>query len=556
MATEAMEDFADSLCSPCQTENMSVTALSFCNECQEYLCLSCVKHHMKLGLTKHHQLTKTADQIPVLKNEESKHVDERCIKHNGKVIGMFCSFHEEIGCHECMANDHGHCGEIIYIPDKAKGIASSSEFQVVREDLENTRDRLRVIRNDRQNDLDRLGAQRDTIMNSLRDIKQRTTNKLEAIEAASEALCQKRYEENVSNIQTDVFACNSLSNILDTMTQVLKSTSDETTLFLHMMRAKRNISAGLKMINSASWRARKQRLSFHQDSRVEHLFDGLKVLGQINTIQRLYNAVGIGAYDVNVVSDKEKSDVMMYGCAFLSDGRIVVSDFSNKRLKILNTGYKVTSCVELCGSPSGVCTTGNNEVAVCIFDKCLIQFVNVRSCSRPTRSFKTELNCQGIEFYGNQLYVTVTSDSKNHVRIYSISGSLQHILEQNVFTRINQIACCPFSETLYITDTMKGVLCLSTKGSLLAEIKDTEIMQPTGISPDGNGGFFVAGFKTNNVVHFGQDGAKVKIILTDKDGIKEPLSLCFDSSLSKLTVTLAGSKNVHLFQLLDVTNES
>ena len=558
MATEAFvndDDISSKMCTPCGTENTSIAASKFCNDCQEYLCLSCVKYHMKLGITRNHELVEITNIF--LKRSLSKKTEERCLKHSGKVIGMFCSLHEEIGCHECMADNHVHCSDIIYIPERAKGIATSTELQIIKQDLESTKERLNILSYDRQNDLDRLCGQRDMIMNSFSEMKQSIINKLQNIDDLSKRTCQDIYKENVNSIQSDISACSALSNTLDMMSDLIKSTSDETLLFLQLMRAKRNVSAGLRLIDLMSPKVGRERLTLSPDPRIEHLLDDVKIFGQVNNVQRLYNAKFVEKFDVSIVSDKEKSDTMMFGCALLPDGRVVLSDFTNKRLKILNKEYKIMSYIELCGSPCGVCVIGEKEAAVCVFDKCLVQFVNLISTIRPTRSFKTELKCQGIAFDGTQLFVTVIDELRNQVRIYLLSGSLQRIIEkfnkQQLFSSISQIICCPYSARLYVTDTKKGVITLDKKGNRLALIEDKDIVQPTGITPDGDGGILVAGFETNKVAHFGQDGTKVSTLLTEKTGIKEPLSLCFHCQSSRLHVTLAGSKFIYIFQLYEKT---
>ena len=217
------------ICTPCVTENLCVIASKFCVNCQEYLCTSCVKHHMKLGITKAHELVTITDRVlDTVKFEEA---EERCLQHSGKVISMFCSLHEEVGCHECMSESHEHCGEIIYIPDHAKANARSTDIQRVKEDIQNTRDRLDAFRLARQDDLDRLGTQRDSIMTSLNAIKQRLFNRLREIENISEGTCQEKYAEAVNNIKCDMSACNDLSYTLGRMHDMISSTSKETHIF-------------------------------------------------------------------------------------------------------------------------------------------------------------------------------------------------------------------------------------------------------------------------------------------------------------------------------------
>ena len=550
-------DVLDTLCTPCTSENKPVAAFRFCAQCREYLCQNCVWHHKKLRLTKYHYLSAFASAST--DNNSDGMVDERCLKHNGKMVSMFCSYHEEIGCHVCMSENHSECDEIIFIWKHAKDISTSPELQQVKEDIEETSKRIKSLRNDRQKDLDNLSSERDVIINSFIDMTRDFVKKLEEIESKSKDICDAKYLDNVDIIRSDISDCDALSYTLDTMLQILISTVEEPRLFLEIRKARRNVSAGLKLINSVSQRQGKQHLLFSLDKRFKHLLDGAETFGQVNNVQRVFEAKLVEKYNVSISSDREKSDVMMFGCAQLLDGRTLVSDFTNKRLKVLDTEYKVASHIELCGNPCDVCITGEKEAAVCIFDRCLVQFISFKSAARPTRSFKTELKCQGITFDGTQLFVTVTGDSINQVRIYTVAGSLQQILQESdekpLFSSINQIAYCPYDSRIYVTDTKKGVVCLNPKGQVVRVIQDKDLLQPTGVTTDGDGGVFVAGFKTNNVIYFGNDGTKLKVLLSEKLGIKEPLGLCFDQRSLRLITTMAGSKFLRVFQLRKVNIE-
>lgn len=553
MATEEIvsKEQTNSVCTPCMTENFTVAASMLCEDCQEFLCPNCVKHHLKLGITKHHSLTELDGGSP--RNLVWEKTEGRCHKHFGKVIAMFCPLHEEIGCHECMSEHHTHCGEIMYIPERAKGINRSPELHLVKEDLESTSVRLKRLSINRQKDLDMIGSQRDKILQTFSVLKQRVIKKLEGIETSTKANCENIYSGNMNNIQSDISACNGLANTLDTMSDVIRTTHEEPILFLQLMRAKRNVSAGIRLIDSVSQKIGRPGMLFNQDPRLDHLLDDIEVFGQIHNIQRMYDAKFMGKYSVIIPSDKEKSDIMIFSCTHLPDGRVIVTDYTNKRLKILSAEYKYLSHLELCGSPYGACVTGESEVAVCIFDKCLIQLVGFRPAVRPTRSFSTELKCEGVAFDGNQLFVTVTGEPTNQVRIYAVTGSLQRIIEgldgKPLFTRINQIVYCSSSSRFYVTDMKRGVICLDKKGTVLSVMEDNREGQPTGIAPDGEGGFFIADFKSNRVMHFGHDLRKINVVLKGDAGIKEPLSLCFDTESLKLSLTLAGSKFIHVFHL-------
>ena len=538
-------------CTLCLIQHSHATAFAYCIECQVLLCEGCVDYHRKLDLTKPHGL------IYQLEEEIGKGVPDYphvgCQRHAGKSVDRYCPKHEDIGCHKCMEETHKSCKRIAHIPKSKEEIATTKEMTRVKEDIKAMKKTLELFRNRRKEDRTRLDSERQNIISIIEELKQRVTRIVESVELTSKQVCENNYKECMAKIETDLSTCSELLKILDMMTKSINEEQDNTLLFLEMKKAKQAIAVGVTLLNNIVHNVGTERLTFTVDPTVEQLLGNITSFGHIN--EGKYSAVLTGTHDVSMSTDSERSNFMLYGTAVLQDGRVVVSDVSNGKLKILSPAYKLKSHVQLIGTPCGVCVSGDMEIAVCIFDKCIIQLLGIETPIKRIRQIKTGLRCRGVAAYDNKLFVTCQDANRNELKIITKSGKLLRSVYDDkygnpIFSNINQIAVSPDGNKIMITDPVKGIVSFSMNGELISVVTSGDIIKPNGIAFKRNGDFFVSGFSSNNVVHFGADGKKIGIVIQERDGLESPMSLCLVDD-NCIVITSAESKYIQVYQLKD-----
>ena len=85
-------------CTSCE-EN--VAAVSFCNECSEWLCEACVQAHKRVRVTKDHTV--------VLKENSGEFANNRaqhCPKHRSELLKLFCDTCDQLTCRDCQLESH------------------------------------------------------------------------------------------------------------------------------------------------------------------------------------------------------------------------------------------------------------------------------------------------------------------------------------------------------------------------------------------------------------------------------------------------------------------
>jgi hypothetical protein len=90
-------------CSPCSKGGKNEAAIKHCVECDENLCQSCMDDHNKFSSMKGHQLLNTVKQ-PSGRQQELP--SQRCEKHGGKLIDVYCPGHDTVCCSTCISVEH------------------------------------------------------------------------------------------------------------------------------------------------------------------------------------------------------------------------------------------------------------------------------------------------------------------------------------------------------------------------------------------------------------------------------------------------------------------
>ncbi|VDH98362.1 Hypothetical predicted protein [Mytilus galloprovincialis] len=93
-----------------------------------------------------------------------------------------------------------------------------------------------------------------------------------------------------------------------------------------------------------------------------------------------------------------------------------------------------------------------------------------------------------------------------------------------------------WKDQLYFINADKSISCCD-----LQEVKwklrlEAFLRSPCGITVDNYGRVYISGCGSNNVVVISPDGKKHRLLLSEKDCLNKPQSLCFDRKNNKLLV--------------------
>ncbi|XP_052259141.1 uncharacterized protein LOC127863446 isoform X2 [Dreissena polymorpha] len=268
---------------------------------------------------------------------------------------------------------------------------------------------------------------------------------------------------------------------------------------------------------------------------------------------KVFKVQGKSEYNVRIPSDSGYK-CYISGICVLPDGQVLVVDWENKNVKLLNQQYQVVSHWDVNAGPVDICLITPSEVAVTVNDHDSkiheVQFITVNQGKLvPGRKFQLQHECRGITHQNGDLFVT----SGQQLYKYTLNGKLICRLYQDRSANytVDKCAVSPTGDRLYITGRYHDkLLTLAGDGTLLATYSDPALRGPLGLHVTPAGQVLVCGQWSNTVLQVGWEGkSKLATLATERHGVWYPESVCYSSTTSSIIVGLWEDNNILVFKV-------
>ncbi|KAH3705692.1 hypothetical protein DPMN_080769, partial [Dreissena polymorpha] len=266
-----------------------------------------------------------------------------------------------------------------------------------------------------------------------------------------------------------------------------------------------------------------------------------------NFSDELFSVKGVSKYKVRIFRDSDTCSIDAV-CA-LPDGQVLVADWKNDKVKLLNQQYQVVSHWGVNVTLGDMCLITPSEAAVALGDDG-VQFITVtQSKLVPDRRLQLRQDCYAIVHHKGDLFIC----SKTALYKYSLSGTLVCRLYEDTSasdTVFNKCAVSPTGDRLYITSWYNKLLTLARDGTLLATYTDPALWRPHGLHVTPAGQVLVCGYLSHTVLQVGWEGeSKLANLATWEDGVRYPWSVCYCSTTSSIIVGQWDSNTILVFRV-------
>jgi hypothetical protein len=115
-------------CDPCTRIDENCPATKWCVDCEDALCISCVKSHKgsRVSMTHHVIDIEAISTLP----DEVLTIQTKCSKHPDFIMDFFCNQHHVICCRKCMSEDHRSCDKVMPL-EMASNNAKRLRFSMI-----------------------------------------------------------------------------------------------------------------------------------------------------------------------------------------------------------------------------------------------------------------------------------------------------------------------------------------------------------------------------------------------------------------------------------------
>ncbi|XP_052817605.1 uncharacterized protein LOC128243726 [Mya arenaria] len=553
-------------CQPCGEGGKRVVAQGFCQTCEEYMCAPCVEYHKRLKMSRNHRLlskNKMPSFYPSTKKSAIADTDY-CNHHPKEMIKFYCPTHRALGCGDCVVLDHRSC-KVEYIPDVATDFVTGKEFRELEPSIKRAEDLLSGFISNVKELFGDVKIQSKVEIDKLRKFRAEINTYLDRRE--KELLDNiekvKTEDENVlTALKTD---CELMKTGLEAMrTELTSGDVSVNQLYVTARRCRKEQRGMYNSIKKMVDRMNARKYQFTKDADTERLLGSNMGLGTLDVAGEFRKNIPVPGLstvtwknkaDINVTVPQDQNTCYISSLALLSPGLFLLADFHNNCAKlVVFTTRTVRSRLQLPGQPWDACVLPDDQAAVTLPDKSMIQLLSTKEgqFSRG-KEIKIAFVCCGIAYFNNRLYVS--NVSKPRIEVMTLDG---HIISTYQSGDGRQLFECPNYLTvsvstppiLYVSDDdAKTVLQLSLDGKVLREYSDKKLKHPASVVAVGPGQLLVCGRNSHNVMLLTKRDGKMVRILGRKDGLTSPYSASFCPHTRTLVVGMYKNDSLKVFNV-------
>ena len=253
----------------------------------------------------------------------------------------------------------------------------------------------------------------------------------------------------------------------------------------------------------------------------------------------------------NIKLSDDAQSPCITGCTFLPNGGVLLCDYWNKKVKLLDSVMSVKKSLKLSDNPHDIAAIGENE-AIITFGKGNrnLQYLFTDPKLKLGKTVGWPGKCFGLHTVNNEIY-TAYHKSSGHDEIWrqDMAGNIMRkvVLTQRRSFATNHLRVCLAGSIprVYLTDWDNSrVTCFQLDGKMVFKYQDKQLSTPLGIYVDSAGNSLVCGTDSNNVVVITADGRKHGELLTSKD-TRNPK--CIDYRPEDNTLIVGCRENSKLF---------
>ena len=279
------------------------------------------------------------------------------------------------------------------------------------------------------------------------------------------------------------------------------------------------------------------------------------------------NALSSENIPIKVKEDRQTPAIT--GTEFLPDGRLLVVDNANEKVKLLSSSLTYEGSVDV-DRPYAIAAI-NKTTAIVSSESPTephnqLHFISVISSLRLQSAIPLEQPCFGIDVYNGTIYITChkVNEGEGHVKLFDMDGNLIRTLgvteiqgqSYYMFRRPISVRLSRFTGNVYVADwAAHTVTCLSPTGEVIFQFSNIDALEnPVDFILDDRDSILIVG-KNVDLLEIINNEQNYKILPRNGDALPYPgaLSLAYRQTDGVLLVGGYSSENIILYQLVSIS---
>ena len=563
----------DPFCEVCfETRNRNIQHEGFCNDCVQFLCEDCLRVHRKLQGTRGHVIHRGDDMPKSMADKPPKF--DYCDVHHRSRKDQFCGTHRALLCSQCVPLQHKGC-PVQSVDVACKGVPTS-EIDALYDKVSDFKVNLSSVVAKIHLNVTELGKEKVDMLKDAQDVKDKSIAKIENIYQEITAEIKSTHKAHASDLGRGQNKVNDvIVNLEGTLDDIdkMKGNTIDTKVFLKIQDILKDVEQCKADFEKLRQSVMKVKMSFIHDKRMEELVSTSFKMGSISldTPQPLVaislpeisfptspvrslpvpqgrsgrtptgasgqvagktmplsqiKAQTLDGYNVKLDDDKSGCDIT--GMAITNDGRRLLADNNNNKIKMFSPDMKSLCSLSLSTSPRHIAVTGDREAVVsCNETKLLVLDISDRKMSIK-RTVELPFEVVAIAPYQDKLLVTTWSTSSpGSVKLIDLTGRVYWSTDTDQRGRLlfywpRYVTCYDDggSAAVIVSDWDNNTLTVlnADTGDVITR-RRVKGKRPTGVTTDTAGNIFVCYSSTDEVAVLTKDLSQEKVLLSKRDGL-------------------------------------
>ncbi|VDI42365.1 Hypothetical predicted protein [Mytilus galloprovincialis] len=485
-------------CGPCSHDSIHKNAEKWCTDCNEGFCNVCEKSHKSMKMSRDHNFI----LIEEYREIENINVVFECQEHESK-FEMYCKKHEIAICIKCFPAMHKDCSDaIIPLAEAANNAKSSTAFVELEHAINDTLETIEICVKDRESAAERLEKQEMAIKKIISNTQKNIKRHLDDLE-----------RKLLNELSTTYSSCQSkygkLKNQLNDIEKEIKRLNGQTTQ--------------LKRVAPDLQEAKIDQAQIHKRKSVH---DTTLELKKKFTIKQKGNEMYIS------------------GCTIMASGNLLIADHKGQTVLMeYNEDGHFIRDIPVSAHPWDLAVIDTDRIAVSYRSLCYIEIIDIKKII-VLKTVELKDKCNGISYSDGKIYVVVRNKG---IVVLDIKGTILSTIK----CRSNVFNISTSNTRIYYTQRDQGIVCSCIKtGEELWDFKDLSLVTPGGIAVDSDQNVFAAGIESNNLLMLQDDGKVKKSLLSETDGLQEPIRLCYNMKNNLLLMCNKRNQSAFLYSVI------
>ena len=563
----ASDEAYDIVCGPCKTDNVNKEAKHYCEQCQEHLCDSCQDTHRKLKATKNHNIL-SGHHMPT-----SSDVSQRpacsvsCSCSQNQEVAVYCEYHDDVICDSCATVKHRRC-KTFSVQDKSRRYPTK-KLDFIIDKTKTLRMKIEQLQQERDKDRTNITRMKDTCRKEISTFRKELNDFLDHLERDIIQDLEKHEKKRKQLIDDQIKSLTTTLKMIELDYKLLEEAKYDNkaeTMFASDVKISKNLSEYKAVLDDLKNNFERSDLCFQRNSKLlkmQHIVDSLGSIKEKDSVsyKDTSSKVVLGmkvqsSSQSNVQLGDDKGVPFITGCCFMPSGDLVLCDYNNSKLKLLDRTFKVKDSLSLNDQPWSLSAIDNSNVIVTLPNTKQLQYVQLVPDMKAGRVIKLDKKCWGVAVAGNEIYVSCYNDpGEGEVRVLDLSGNLKRKLGVNKdgsyqFECPYYLTVSTTGKKIFVSDREKSIIsCMTLDGNIIYQYKDDGLIWPRALFVDAGDNIFVCDRGSHNVQVITANGRKSGALISANDGIRLPYSIAFREADNTLVVGCWDKNNILCYKL-------